>query len=91
MALTGLRKKRFGKQADLEAGSSSPVDFKKLYFKLAISKKPATAFEVLWLNGDYLEKVKDRESEFGEVIQLNKFVGCKLIGSFQAYFRENMR
>ena len=66
-----LVEKRFGKQADLEAGSSSPVDLKKLYFKLATSKKPATAFEVLWLNGDYLEKVRDRESEFGEVIQLN--------------------
>ena len=60
-----LVEKKFGKQADLEAESSSPVDFKKLYFK------PATPFEVLWLNGDYLEKVKDGESEFGEVIQLN--------------------
>lgn len=65
-----LVQKRFGKQPDLEAGSSL-VDFKKLYFKLAASKKPATAFQIVWLNGDYLEKVKDKESEFGEVIHLN--------------------
>ena len=66
-----LVEKRFGKQADLEAGSSSPVDFKKLYFKLPTSRKPATAFSVTHLGDRYLEKVKDEESEFGEVIQLN--------------------
>lgn len=61
---------RFGKQPELEP-KTSPLDYKKLYFKLATSKKPATACNVVWLNGDYLEKVKDKESEFGEVIQLN--------------------
>ena len=65
-----LAEKRFGKQP--QAGSkASPVDYKKLYFKLATSKKAAKAFNVVWLNGEYLEKVKDKESEFGEVIQLN--------------------
>ena len=65
-----LVEKRFGKQHEAEP-KSSPWDYKKLYFKLATSKKPATAFNVVWLNGDYLEKVKDGESETGEVIQLN--------------------
>lgn len=62
--------KRFGRHPAFEPNSSE-VEYKKLYFKLAASKKPATAFEIVWLNGDYLEKAKDRESEFGEVIQLN--------------------
>ena len=65
-----LAEKRFGKQPQASP-EASPVDYKKLYFKLARSKKAVRAFRVVWLNGEYLEKVKDRESEFGEVIQLN--------------------
>ena len=77
-----LVEKRFGKQADLEAGSGSPVDFKKLYFKLATSRKPATTFEIVWLNVNYLEKVKDRESEFGEIIQLNTVCWLQIMDRF---------
>ena len=65
-----LAEKRFGEQPHADP-KASPLDYKKLYFKLATSKKPAKAFHVVWLNGEYLEKVKDKESEFGEVIQLN--------------------
>lgn len=65
-----LVEKRFGKQVSSDPRSSQ-LGYKRLYFKLAKSKKPATDFQVVWLNGDYLEKVKDKESEFGEVIQLN--------------------
>ena len=65
-----LAEKRFGKQPQAEP-KANPLDYKKLYFKLATSKKPAKAFRVVWLNGEYLEKVKDKESEFREVIQLN--------------------
>ncbi|PFX16307.1 hypothetical protein AWC38_SpisGene19428 [Stylophora pistillata] len=67
-----LVEKRFGRQATSEYGSSE-VEYKKLFYKLAASavKKPATAFQVVHLNGKYLEKAKDSESEFGEVIQLN--------------------
>lgn len=66
-----LVEKRFGKQLEEEL-KTSQVDYKKLYFKLATSKKPAKEFHVVWLNGEYLEKVRDKESEFGEVIQLHK-------------------
>ena len=64
---------RFGKLpcSDRPETKSSPMDYKKLYFELGASKKPVTEFYVLWLNGDYLEKVRDRESCYGEVIQLN--------------------
>ena len=62
--------KRFGRQA-ISNSSSSQIRYKRLYFNLAKCRKAATAFQVVWLNGDYLEKVKDKESEFGEVIQLN--------------------
>lgn len=65
-----LVEKRFGKQLEEEL-KTSQVDYKKLYFKLATSKKPAKEFHVVWLNGEYLEKVRDKESEFGEVIQLH--------------------
>lgn len=65
-----LVEKRFGRQDDSEA-KGSQFKYKELYFKLAKSKKPATAFKVVWLNGDYLEKVKDKESKFGEAIQLH--------------------
>ena len=62
--------KRFGRQV-ISNSRSSQIEYKRLYFSLAKSKKAATAFQVVWLNGDYLEKVKDMESEYGEVIQLN--------------------
>ena len=61
----------FGTQPQAEP-KASPVDYKKLYFKLARSKKAAKAFNVVWLNGEHLEKVKDRESEFRELIQRNR-------------------
>ena len=63
-----LAEKRFGKQPQAKP-KATPLDYKKLYFGLATSKKPAKAFRVVWLNGKYLEIVKDKESEFGEVIQ----------------------
>lgn len=65
-----LVEKRFGRQA-ISDSRSSQIEYKRCYFKLAESKKSATAFRVVWLDGKYLEKVKDEESEFGEVIQLN--------------------
>lgn len=52
--------KRFGRQA-ISSFKSSQIEYKKLYFNLAKSKKAATAFQVVWLNGDYLEKVKERK------------------------------
>ena len=70
-----LVEKRFGRKVILDPGSSQ-IEYKKCYFKLAESKKSATAFHVAWLNGSYLKKVKDKESEFGEVIQLRS--ACKL-------------
>ena len=65
-----LVEKRFGREA-ISDSRNSQNEYIRCYFKLAENKKSATAFQVLWLNGNYLEKVKDKESEFGEVIQLN--------------------
>ena len=78
-----LAEKRFGKQPQAEP-KATPLDYKKLYFELATSKKPAKAFNVVWLNGEYLEKVKDKESEFGEVIQLNTVCWLQIDGIFFA-------
>lgn len=76
-----LVEKRFGRQVSSDSRSSE-VEYKKHYFKLAKSKKPATDFQVVWLNGDYLEKVKDKESHFGEVIQLNTVCWLQIHQSF---------
>ena len=65
-----LTERRFGRQAISEAKNTA-IDYKGLYFKLATSKKPATSFDIVWLNGHYLQKAKDRESGYGEVLQLN--------------------
>jgi len=65
-----LIEKRFGRQV-ISDSKSSQIEYKRLYFKLAESKKAATAFHVVWLNGKNLKKVNDKESELGEMIQLN--------------------
>lgn len=43
------------------------IDYKGFYFKLVIGKKLVIFFDIVWLNGYYLQKVKDRESGYGEV------------------------
>lgn len=65
-----LIERRFGRQAVSE-NENPGIHYRGLYFKLATSKKPATSFDVSWLNGHYLQKAKDRESTYGEVLQLN--------------------
>ena len=88
-----LVKKRFGRRGI--SNSSSQIEYKRCYFKLAASKKSATAFSVEWLNGKYLEKVKDKESEFGEVIklhtvcwlQINEFFHGVLPGKYSLVWR----
>lgn len=77
-----LIEKRFGRQV-ISDSKSSQIEYKRLYFKLAKSKKAATSFHVAGLNdGKYLEKVKGKESEFGEVIQLNTICWLQINGFF---------
>ena len=45
-----LVEKRFGIQVIYDS-KSSQIEYKSCYFKLAESKKSATAFRVVWLNG----------------------------------------
>ena len=46
-----LVEKRFGRQVISDSRSQSQIEYKRCYFKLAESKKSATAFCVVWLNG----------------------------------------
>ena len=58
-----LVEKRFGRQAISDSRSQSQIEYKRCYFKLAESKKSATAFRVVWLKGNYLRRKGERRGK----------------------------
>ena len=63
-----LVEKRFGRQVIADSRSSQ-IEYKKCYFKMAESKKSATAFHVVWLSGNYLKRVKGKRIWRGDSTQ----------------------
>lgn len=80
-----LVQKRFGENAieGFENTEGEKDEYKKLYFKLAVSRKSVTTFNITHLGDTYLERIADSESEYGEVIRLNTVCWLSIIGKFQ--------
>ena len=82
-----LVERRFGKQHTEENEDQKHdeelVKFKHIYMKLAVSKKAATDFYCLHLNGRYFEKIHEPSSKFGDIIRLNSVCWMNICSNYE--------
>jgi hypothetical protein len=82
--------KRFGQEAAAAQPGAAPPAV--LYRRLASHIQPVAQLEkIVWLNGNYLQRIPEADSTFGEVIRVREVCWLELAGRFRGVLPASYR